>query len=48
MLDDGQEQTREAALRYELALNAEHATLYDRVEGLATFAKKRKPQFKDY
>lgn len=46
MVDDGLEQSRDAALRYELALNAQHAASYDRVEGLAAFAEKRKPQFK--
>ncbi len=45
MVDDGQEQSLEAALRYELALNAQHAASYDRDEGLAAFAEKRKPRF---
>ena len=48
MVDDGQEQSLEAALRYELALNAQHAASHDRVEGLAAFAEKRKPDFKGY
>ncbi|MBT3533855.1 MAG: enoyl-CoA hydratase/isomerase family protein [Rhodospirillaceae bacterium] len=48
MIDDGQEQSLEAALRYELALNAQHAASHDRTEGLAAFAEKRKPIFKGH
>ena len=33
IVDDGQEQSRATALRYKLALNAQHTTLYGRVEG---------------
>ena len=46
MVDDGQEQSLEAALRYELALNAQHAASEDRIEGLAAFNEKRQPNFK--
>lgn len=46
MIDDGQEQSLEAGLRYELSLNALHAGSYDRSEGLAAFNGKRTPQFK--
>jgi enoyl-CoA hydratase len=45
MVDDGLDQPVEQALRYELALNAQHAASYDRTEGLAAFAEKRKPKF---
>ena len=45
MVDDGQEQSLEAALRYELALNAQHAASEDRIEGLAAFNEKRAPRF---
>lgn len=45
MVDDGLEQSREAALDYELALNALHARSDDRAEGLAAFNEKRKPEF---
>lgn len=45
MIDDGLEQSLEAALRYELALNAQHAASHDRAEGLAAFAEKRQPRF---
>lgn len=45
MVDDGLEQSLPAALRYELALNAQHAASHDRAEGLAAFAEKRKPRF---
>ena len=33
IVDDGQEQSRATALRYKLALNAQHTTLYGRAEG---------------
>ncbi len=46
MVDDGQEQSLDAALRYELALNAQHAVSHDRTEGLAAFNEKRTPEFK--
>ncbi len=46
MIDDGQEQSLEAGLRYELSLNAQHAASFDRSEGLAAFNEKRAPQFK--
>ncbi|OUR80556.1 enoyl-CoA hydratase [Alphaproteobacteria bacterium 46_93_T64] len=46
MVDDGMEQSPEAALRYELALNAQHALSNDRTEGLAAFNEKRAPNFK--
>ena len=46
MVDDGQEQSLDAALRYELALNAQHAASQDRIEGLAAFNEKRTPRFK--
>jgi len=46
MVEDGQEQALDAALRYELSLNALHAASYDRIEGLAAFNEKRKPDFK--
>ncbi len=46
MIDDGLEQSTETALRYELAINADHAESYDRQEGLAAFAEKRRPEFK--
>ena len=45
MVDDGQEQGLSAALRYELSLNAQHAASNDRLEGLAAFNEKRKPNF---
>ena len=45
MVDDGLEQSSAAALRYELALNAQHAASHDRAEGLAAFAEKREPLF---
>ena len=45
MVDDGQEQSLGAALRYELSLNAQHAACNDRLEGLAAFNEKRKPNF---
>ncbi len=45
MVDDGLEQSLDAALRYELSLNAQHAASHDRTEGLAAFAEKRKPDF---
>lgn len=45
MVDDSQEQSLDAALRYELSLNALHAVSDDRTEGLAAFAEKRKPAF---
>ncbi len=48
MVDDGLEQSLGAALRYELSLNAQHAASHDRIEGLAAFAEKRKPNFKGY
>lgn len=48
MIDDGQEQSLAAALRYELAINAQHAASYDREEGLAAFAEKRKPRFEGH
>lgn len=45
MVDDGLEQSLEAALSYELALNALHARSEDRAEGLAAFNEKRQPRF---
>lgn len=45
MVDDGMEQSLEAALRYELSLNAIHARSDDRIEGLAAFNEKRTPKF---
>ncbi|MEH6474875.1 MAG: enoyl-CoA hydratase-related protein [Sneathiella sp.] len=46
MVDDGMAQSVDAALRYELSLNALHALSNDRTEGLAAFNEKRKPNFK--
>lgn len=46
MVDDGLEQPLDTALRHELTINAMHAESYDRKEGLAAFAEKRKPIFK--
>ncbi|MBL4906603.1 MAG: enoyl-CoA hydratase/isomerase family protein [Sneathiella sp.] len=46
MVDDGQDQSLTAGLRYELSLNAQHALSYDRSEGLAAFNEKRKPDFR--
>lgn len=45
MVDRGQELGLDDALRHELALNADHAASFDRAEGLAAFAEKRKPRF---
>ncbi len=45
MVDDGMEQSLQAALRYELSINAQHAASHDRLEGLAAFAEKRTPVF---
>ncbi len=45
MIDDGLEQPLAVALRHELALNAQHAGSFDRREGLAAFAEKRRPGF---
>lgn len=45
MVDDGLEQPLDAALSYELALNALHAGSADRTEGLAAFNEKRRPRF---
>lgn len=45
MVDDGLEQPLDAALSYELALNALHARSADRAEGLAAFNEKRTPRF---
>ncbi len=45
MVDQGRELGLDDALRHELALNAEHAASFDRAEGLAAFAEKRKPRF---
>ncbi len=46
MVNDGQDMSLEAGLRYELSLNAQHAASHDRMEGLAAFNEKRKPDFK--
>ncbi len=46
MVNDGQGMSLEAGLRYELSLNAQHASSNDRLEGLAAFNEKRSPDFK--
>jgi len=45
MIDDGLAQPLDTALRHELEINAQHVHSYDRGEGLAAFAEKRKPRF---
>ncbi len=45
MVDEGLKQPLETALISELELNAEHSKTEDRMEGLAAFAEKRKPNF---
>ena len=48
MIDDGLDQPVASALRYELAVNAEHMRSFDRNEGLAAFAAKRRPKFEGH
>ena len=45
MVDEGLAQPLEVALVSELQLNAEHSKSEDRMEGLAAFNEKRKPNF---